>query len=114
MTRNISMCSKVACGAVLHANEDASYPMVRRVPSHKIAEAMLERACQGDVRAAREVADRTEGRAMQGVIVGGECENCRENREQMAQALSGLTDQELETIREILERGARAQAAHEP
>jgi len=50
---------------------------------------------------------------MQGVIVSGECENCRENREQMAQ-LSGLTDQELETIREILERGARAHAAHEP
>ena len=43
---------------------------------------------------------------MQGVIVGGECENCRESREQMAQTLSGLTDQELETIREILDRGA--------
>ena len=83
-----------------------------RTYAHKIAEAMLKRACHGDVKAAREVADRTEGRAMQGVIVGGECENCRENREQRAQELSGLTDQELETIREILERGARAYAAH--
>ena len=84
-----------------------------RTYAHKIAEAMLKRACHGDVRAAREVADRTEGRAMQGVIVGGECENCRENREQRAQELSGLTDQELETIREILERGARARTPHE-
>jgi len=85
-----------------------------RTYAHKIAEAMLKRACHGDVRAAREVTDRTEGRAMQGVIVSGECEKCRENRGQRAQALSGLTDQELETIREILERGARAHAAHEP
>ena len=84
-----------------------------RTYAHKIAEAMLKRASQGDVRAAREVADRTEGRAMQSVIVGGECENCREDREQRAQALSELTDQELETIREILERSARAHAAHE-
>jgi Family of unknown function (DUF5681) len=51
-----------------------------RTCAHKIAEAMLKRACQGDVRAAREVADRTEGRPTQSVIVGGECENCRENR----------------------------------
>ncbi|PYX76816.1 MAG: hypothetical protein DMG72_03835 [Acidobacteria bacterium] len=32
-----------------------------RTYAHKIAEAMLKRASQGDVRAAREVADRTEG-----------------------------------------------------
>ena len=54
-----------------------------RTYAHKIAEAMLKRACEGDVGAAREVADRTEGRPTQSVIVGGECENCRENREQM-------------------------------
>ena len=32
-----------------------------RTYAHKIAEAMLKRTSQGDVRAAREVADRTEG-----------------------------------------------------
>ena len=51
---------------------------------------------------------------MQSVIVGGECETCRENREQMAQALSGLRDHELEMVRELIERGAAANAAHEP
>jgi Family of unknown function (DUF5681) len=64
-----------------------------RTYAQVIAETLLRAACRGDIRAAREIADRTEGRPPQGVVFATEPEAALDH----ALILGLMTDEELNT-----------------
>jgi hypothetical protein len=76
----------------------------KRTYAEVIAEMLLKRACQGDIRAAREIADRVEGRPAQSVsVVTEECSTCREGADELRRELESLTDEQLKVLSESLE-----------
>jgi hypothetical protein len=78
-------------------------------PTHRtyaevIAEMLLKRACKGDLRAVREIADRVEGRPSQSLsVVTEECSTCRAAADEWRRKLENMTDEELSALTESLD-----------
>jgi hypothetical protein len=76
----------------------------KRTYAEVIAEMLLKRACNGDIQAVREIADRVEGRPAQRVsVVTEECSTCREASDEFRRELESLTDEQLKILSETLE-----------
>src|ERR1700686_1067536 len=76
----------------------------QRTYAEVIAEMLLKRACKGDIRAVREIADRVEGRPSQSLsVVTEECSTCRERADELRRELDGMTAEQLKTLAESLE-----------
>jgi hypothetical protein len=76
----------------------------QRTYAEVIAEVLLQRACVGDIRAVREIADRVEGRPSQSVsVVTEECERCREAADRVLLELRNMTDEQLKILSESIE-----------
>jgi hypothetical protein len=81
----------------------------QRTYAEVIAEVLLQRACVGDIRAVREIADRVEGRPSQSVsVVTAECARCREATDQSRLALRNMTDEELKILSKFVEPELKA------
>jgi hypothetical protein len=90
---------------------------LKRIHAEVIAQALIDRACGGDVKAAREIADRVEGRVPASVtVVTEECQTCRGAREEQSQQwhefLRGLSDDNLARLSESLEASLEPTSGH--
>ncbi len=87
----------------------------QRTYAEVIAGVLLQRACIGDIRAVREIADRVEGRPSQSVsVVTEECATCREAADQSRLELHNMTNEELKILSKFLQPEFRALGQGEP